>query len=371
MRRICPVSHRLTKLSPLASIAGLIALIASGCASGPNIKAPDVGYINVGKDFITWGLDPQNRYSINIERAWTVETGSKDVKVAIVDSGVNVKNELLKDSFIKKPNGKPLGYDFVRGTSSVSDNHGHGTHVAGIIVKKKDNLGYYSGIADVSIIPVTFWSGTLSNDRSVTNSERAIRFAVENGASIINYSGGGPSFSPRELSALKEAQQKGILVVAAAGNEYGNIDFPGNQFFPCSYKDFGLDNIICVGSIDNRGEAALSSNFGKKVDIYAPGVDIVSTGLRTQYESMSGTSQATAFVTGVAALIKSHFPKLKPYQIISILKAGATPMMMPKGFAIVEGARLDAAKALLLTQSIKNSVLQSQGVVVRSTDSCE
>jgi subtilisin family serine protease len=169
---------------------------------------------------------------------------------------------------------------------------------------------------------------------------------------MINYSGGGPEPSREELAILKEAERKGILIVAAAGNERSNIDIRKNAYYPASY---GLDNIITVGAINQNANIISSSNWGKNsVDIAAPGFRIKSTVPFSAAGHMTGTSQATAFVTGVAALIKSNYPELSSDQIKNIILASSVKQSNLTG-KILGGGRLDAYKALALGKKVVES----------------
>jgi len=174
---------------------------------------------------------------------------------------------------------------------------------------------------------------------------------VDNNVAIINYSGGGPEPSTAEQKILKEAESKGILVVAAAGNEKSNIDIKKNAYYPASY---GLSNIITVGAHDEFNKVIASSNWGSKsVDIAAPGFRIKSALPGNGAGVMTGTSQATAFVTGVASLIKSNFPKLNYLQIKNIILSSSLKMSNFKG-KILGGGKLDAFRALQVAKNVHN-----------------
>jgi subtilisin family serine protease len=146
---------------------------------------------------------------------------------------------------------------------------------------------------------------------NLENTVRAIKYAIQMKAHIINYSGGGLEFSQPEYNAIAEAQRQNILVVAAAGNEQSNSD--KTKYYPA---DYDLDNIISVTAVDPKTQILASSNYGvETVDIAAPGEDIYSTLPGGDYGTMTGTSQATAFVSGLAALILSNNDSYKPRQI--------------------------------------------------------
>lgn len=148
---------------------------------------------------------------------------------------------------------------------------------------------------------------------NLTNTVAAIHYAIRMGANIINYSGGGVLRSEEEESALALAREHGILVVAAAGNDGMNTDF--HHFYPA---DYDLSNIVSVGATDRDEQLLKMSNFGRStVDVVAPGKNIYSTLPNGLHGYMSGTSQATAFATGTAALIMSaHVNTRSPEAVI-------------------------------------------------------
>ncbi len=269
-----------------------------------------------------WGLKKSDA-----ARAWSVSRGSKDIIVAVIDTGVDEKHEDLasnlwvnagesgKDSLgrNKATNGidddgngfidDVHGWNFVSNNNKLEDNHGHGTHIAGIIGAEAGNGKGIIGIApEVSLMVLKYYDPKVANTDNLKNTVASIRYAVKMGAMIINYSGGGTEFSQEEHDAIAEAEKKGILFVAAAGNERSNSD--KHHYFPADYK---LSNIISVTAIDPSTEVLSSSNFGvDTVDIAAPGQNILSTLPHNSYGYMTGTSQATAFVSGAAALVMAH-----------------------------------------------------------------
>lgn len=152
-------------------------------------------------------------------------------------------------------------------------------------------------------------------------------------------------FSKPEFQALKRAEEKGILVVAAAGNEHTNAD--KDFYYPAAYD---LQNIISVTAIDTRGKILPSSNWGlSKVHVAAPGNAILSSLPNKGYGFMTGTSQATAFVSGIAALVMTENPKLKMAQVRQILEESAyrSPQLIGK---TKTGAHVNAWAAVMLSQ---------------------
>ncbi len=238
-----------------------------------------------------------------------------------------------------------FGWDFVRNQPNPTDEHGHGTNVAGIIGATMNTHAGISGVAHkVSIMAVKYYSEANPGSVNLANTIKALEYAVEHGARIINYSGGGPEFSESEYLAMKKAEAKGVLVVAAAGNERQNTDQIENYYYPAAYR---LTNIISVAATDINNKLLPSSNWGKsKVDVAAPGETIYSTLPGSRYGSMSGTSQATAFVTGIAALMLAKDPTLKPQQIREIITGSVDKLPTLKD-KVASGGRVNAYHALL------------------------
>lgn len=259
---------------------------------------------------MNWAMDDSNAGSINSAKAWQISQGSRDIVVAIIDTGIDANHPDLKNNLWKNPKagkagfkGDIHGWNFVENNSDLTDNHGHGTHIAGIIGAEGGNGIGISGVAPrVSLMILKYYDPKARYNNNLTNTIRAIHYAIDNGANIINYSGGGLEYSQEEHDAIVDAQKKGILFIAASGNEYSNSDL--KHYYPA---DYGLDNIISVTAISPEVQVLPSSNFGMKtVNIAAPGKNIFSTLPGNKYGTMTGTSQATAFVSGVAALILSN-----------------------------------------------------------------
>ncbi len=295
--------------------------------------------------FKNWGIaNARAKSHIDALGAWQLEKGSKNVLVAVIDTGIDSTHPDLKANIYKDPKGG-YGFDFVKNTPNPIDEHGHGTHVAGIVGAIANAKTGVSGVAqNVSIMAVKYYAEGNSGTVNLKNTVKAIEWAVSNGAKIINYSGGGPEFAEEEYLALKKAEAKGILVVAAAGNERSDTDLPENYYYPSAYR---LTNIISVAATDINNKLIRSSNWGKsKVDVTAPGENIFSTLPNGRYGFMTGTSQATAFVTGIAALLLSKDPTLTPARMKEIIRGSVDsyPELKTK---VAAGGRVNAKKALL------------------------
>lgn len=296
--------------------------------------------------FSSWGIDPDKQLaSINLKDSWFKFKKNKEIIVAVVDTGIQGDHDFLKNNIYlpgRQVTKENFGVDFSgeKITFTPTDAHGHGTHVAGIVK---------SVFPDVKILPLKYYNPKGSGQSNLEATIKALKFAVDNNVDVINYSGGGPEASVEELRVLKEAEKKGILVIAAAGNERSNIDDKRNAYYPASY---GLSNIITVGAHDDGLNIIPSSNYGKNsVDIAAPGYRIRSAIPGNGAGYMTGTSQATAFVTGVAALIKAKYPRMKYDQIKNIILSSSAKVKNFEG-KILGSGKLDAAKAIELADSV-------------------
>jgi type VII secretion-associated serine protease mycosin len=254
-----------------------------------------------------WAL---NRASF--EAAWGVGKGY-GVKVAVVDTGVRGDHEDLAPNMLQ-------GKDFVQsGGNGWNDQNGHGTHVAGIIAAAANNgRGIAGGAPGVKILPVRVLDANGSGYSS--NVAAGVIWAADQGARVINLSLGGtlPSSGTRE--AIKYANKKGAIVLAAAGNgaETGN-----QAIYPAAFPE-----AVAVGAVDTNLNRASFSNHGWYLDIAAPGVGIRSTfnGSTTSYADMSGTSMATPYASATAALVASINKQASANGIRNFLQHSATDL---------------------------------------------
>ena len=243
-------------------------------------------------------------------------------------NGDSLKNE-YRNILGDDPNimdDKPYG-DSKTGHSIKDESHG--THVSGIIAASRDNKIGINGIANnVKIMAVRAVPDGDEYDKDVA---LGLRYAVDNGAKIINTSF-GKGFSPKKewvFEAIEYAASKDVLIVNAAGNDGNNIDF--EKVFPIDSRDLKTeisDNFLTVGAMSANYDENLPasfSNYGKiNVDVFAPGVQIYSTTPENEYAKFSGTSMAAPSAAGVAALIRSYYPKLSASQVKHILMNSGT-----------------------------------------------
>jgi subtilisin family serine protease len=295
-----------------------------------------------------WGLENHEAgvSHINARKAWRVSKGSKKIIVAVIDTGIDATHPDLKDNVCRDSRGR-YGYDFVLNKANPVDLHGHGSHVAGIIgATAKNNAGAMGVAPNICLMAVRYYSDTATGAQNLANTVKAINYAVDHGAKVINYSGGGAEFSMQEMQAIKRAEAKGVVFVAAAGNEYQDTDQTGNAYFPAAY---GLSNIIAVAATNIHNQILPSSNWGRKhVHVAAPGEQIYSTLPHGKYGYLTGTSQATAFVSGLAALILSEIPGLKPSEVRDIIMKTADKLDSLHG-KVASGGRINAYAALRMT----------------------
>lgn len=289
----------------------------------------------------------QNQWGLKAIGWEAGETG-QPVVVAIVDTGVDLQHPGLADRMWVNPGESGLdkegrskscngidddqngfiddvnGWNFVDKNNNVADKHGHGTHIAGII----GSHGRVQGVSsNVKIMALRYFDSQKHVDLLDTT-VKAIEYAIRNGARIINYSAGGGVPSTLEESVIKLALKHKVLIVAAAGNDAADTDRSG--FFPASYA---WPNILSVASIGISKTLSRQSNFGlRTVRMAAPGEEILSLLPNGKFGLMSGTSQATAFVTGAAAEILAHSSReIDPIQLVDRLISSGTEIPALRG----------------------------------------
>ncbi len=229
----------------------------------------------------------------------------------------------------------------------------HGTHVAGIIAGLPQGNVIQYGVASkvAKIMSVRTVPNGDERDKDVAN---AIRYAVDNGAKVLNMSFGKPVSPGKNVvwDAFKYAEDKGVLLVKAAGNE--NEDVAEHLAFPTNFKNVAdekpfVSNVLVVGASTNKNSAlrASFSNYNKKmVNVFAPGEEIYSTVPKNEYKYLQGTSMASPVVAGAAAILLAYMPDLKPYQVIEALVKSSNPNT-ENGFADYSqaGGVIDVKKA--------------------------
>lgn len=258
-----------------------------------------------------------------------------NITVAVVDSGIDTSHPDLKDAISEYKN-------FLRG--SDKDFVGHGTHVAGIVAATANNGLGISGVCGGKILALKALPRD-GQEFDPTAYYRALRYVIGR-ARVLNLSLGGEK-DPAEIDILQDVIAAGVVVIAAMGNEYEE----GN---PTEYPA-AIREVCAVGATDELDKRAPFSNTGRHIDLVAPGVDILSTTPtfnydgdgEQEYDAWDGTSMATPYVAGAAALILAKWPDLTPAQVIRKLTASADRVAGAKRGSVAYGAgRLNCEKAL-------------------------
>ncbi len=322
-------------------------------------QRPDIKYADPNYLIQPLLLPNDQRYSlqwhyplINLPQAWDITTGSSDVIVAVIDTGVILTHPDLQGRLIQ-------GYDFIQSPSASGDGDGidnnpndpgdvnnigssafHGTHVAGTIGAATNNMTGVSGVTwSTSIMPLRVLGAQGGTSYDVS---QAVRYAAgldndsgtlpDQRADVINLSLGGGGFSQASQDLITEVRNQGVIVVAAAGNNNNSV-----PFYPASYN-----GVVSVSAVDINKNKASYSNFGATIDVAAPGGDgtpdingdgypdlVLSTrgddtsgSIVPVFGFLNGTSMASPHVAGVAALMKAINPALSPAAFDSLLSSG-------------------------------------------------
>lgn len=311
-------------------------------------------------DFINlWGLQNSGQSvfgyrgqagaDINAVQAWDIYSGSKAIKVAVIDTGIDYNHSDLRENMwdganCRDENNKQAscpfhGWDFVNRDNNPMDDYSHGTHIAGTIGAKGNNGIGIAGINwNVSLVALK--AGNSNNQFYISDIVKAINFATFNNIKIINASFSSSGSSESEKAAIAKFRDAGGLFVAAAGNRGLNVE--SNPAYPCSYS---LDNIICVAATDYFDRKASFSNYGSvSVDVGAPGDNIYST-LPGSYGIKDGTSMAAPHVAGLAALVWGYKPNLSYDQVKRYILDNGDSLSGLEG-RTVTGKRINAYKTL-------------------------
>jgi len=322
------------------------------------------GLLNTGQDGGTSGAD------IHAQQAWNVTTGSQNVVVAVIDSGIDYTHPDLAANIWSAPtaftqtiNGVTVncaagthGFNAVSGNCDPMDDFFHGTHVAGIIGAAGNNGLGVSGVNwNVSMLACKFLdatgSGSAGDALTCLDYVRALK---EQGVNIVatNNSWGGNSYSQSLNDAITALQQDGILFIAAAGNDFSDNDvvsvYPANDFVP---------NVISVAATNRFDLLPAFTNLGRhSVHLGAPGQEVLSTLPGSEYGVEAGTSMAAPFVTGVAALLAAQDSKRDWRAIKNLILAGGDSI--PELAETITGKRLDAYGSMTCLNSTTAERLQ-------------
>jgi len=290
--------------------------------------------------------------TIDAPNAWDITTGSEEVVVAVIDSGIDYNHPDLKDNMWTSEEGHH-GYNAINNSYYPMDDTGHGTHVAGTIGAVGNNdLGVVGVNWNVSLMAVKFLGETGTG--TVGDAIAGLEYVLErkrDGENIVatSNSWGGTGFSELLYEAIEKHQQEGISFVAAAGNNRADVD--KTPFYPANYD---LTNIISVAATDENDELAEFSNYGKRsIHVGAPGVNINSTVLDGQYDYASGTSMAVPHVSGLIALLRSHHPTYDHNQLKNVILSSSDQPNTLQNLTLTEG-RINAYQALELSPDPEN-----------------
>jgi len=270
---------------------------------------------------------------IDAPGAWAASTGG-GVTVAVVDTGLHATHEDLAGRAV-------AGWNFVDGNDDTTDGHGHGTHVAGTIAAVKANGLGIAGVApDAQVMALK----ALADNGQGYGSDAiaAFDYASDHGVRVVNASLGGTGYLHSEYDAI--AAHPETLYVVAAGNSGTDNDVSSEATYPCAYD---LANVICVGASTPRDERASFSNYGRtSVDLFAPGVEILSTlNSDSGYGLSDGTSMAAPHVAGIAALLLASDPSLTGEDARQAILGGADRKSALSGWSAT-GGRANAPEAL-------------------------
>lgn len=296
---------------------------------------------------------------VNALRAWEITQGSKAVKIAIIDTGIDYNHPDIKDQMWTNEaelNGQPgvdddgngyiddvHGYDFANNDSDPRDGHSHGTHCAGTIAASHNAIGVAGVMRDVELVAVKFLTDAGSG--STEGAIKAIDYATKIGVNLMSNSWGGGGRSEALKEAIVRANEAGIVFTAAAGND--STDNDSRPHYPSNYE---VDNVISVAATTSADGLASFSCFGRRtVHIGAPGHKILSTVKDGGYDVYSGTSMATPHVSGVIGLLLAEEAGLSPLEVRNRVMKTSDPVAALRGKTI-NGGRINAYN--LLTNTI-------------------
>jgi hypothetical protein len=250
-------------------------------------------------DTIDWGI-----VRVGASKVWDSGSGA-GIKVGVIDTGVQLDHPDLGINILS-------GYDFVNNDTSANDDNGHGTHVAGIVASTLNESGNVGASYSANLLPVKVLNE--SGYGYLSDVAKGIYYATDNGARVINMSLGTTYDSDTLKRAIEYSTNKGVLIVAAAGNESGS---------PCSYPA-AYSSVICVVATDQNNKLASFSNIGG--ELAAPGVSNYSAYINSSYATLSGTSMASPHVAGSAALLMSLCSDCSTSEIRELLRSTAVDL---------------------------------------------
>ncbi|MEJ5249504.1 MAG: S8 family peptidase [Caldilinea sp.] len=301
--------------------------------------APYVAYIE--PDVVVTGALTPNDPAFNIQgdvygqtiiealQGWNIHTGGADGIIAVLDTGINLNHPEFAGRILP-------GYDFINDDADPIDDHGHGTHVAGIAAAALNNGAGAAGVCpQCTILPVKVLDS--GNKGTWGTVAAGIYYAVDQGARVINLSLGATASSKTLERAIQYAEEHDVIVVAAAGNAASET-----PFYPAA-----LPYVIAVGATTAQDVLWPLSNTGEHIDLTAPGHRIYSTFRNPEYAYMSGTSMATPFVSGLAGLLVSFNPAWTRDEIFQLMTANADDLGAPGKDAQYGFGRINVHRTLV------------------------
>ncbi|MDP7288657.1 MAG: S8 family serine peptidase, partial [Phycisphaerae bacterium] len=319
-------------------------------------------------DGTLWGLHNTGQSGgavdadIDAPEAWDLVTGSSDVVIAVIDTGIDYTHPELAGNLWMNPGEIPdddidndsngyiddvYGWNFVDDNNDPMDGHDHGTHVSGTIGGVGDDASGITGVNwDVSIMALKFLddSGSGSTEDAILAIDYATMMRRDYSVNVVatNNSWGGGGYSTALLDAIENSGRGGVLFVAAAGNEGQN-----NELIPHYPSDYDSEYIVSVAATDRYDQLAGFSNYGAiSVDVGAPGVSIYSSVSGGGYAWFQGTSMAAPHVAGVVGLLAAYQPDATVGEIRDAILSSVDPLASLDGVTVT-GGRLNAFSALL------------------------
>lgn len=284
------------------------------------------GLMNVGQNIE--GIKGLKGYDINAFEAWKITKGEQSILVGVLDTGIEISNPAIKDRIFKNSreidgngidddkNGyidDTFGWDFMNNDNTVYDGDTydyHGTFIASLIAGQHNDTNKVWGVApNVTVVPLKFLQGSSG---SIDSAIEAIEYGYNLGVRIFNASWDTNVYD-EDLFRTMQKYHDAIFITSSGKGKY-NVE--ESSIYPCN---FDLDNIVCVSAVDNTGELEEYSGYGGDL-VSAPGVNIYGVLPNGEYTFSNGTSFATAYVTGIAALAKSIDPNIKSDDLVKILR---------------------------------------------------
>lgn len=299
------------------------------------------------------GIGQYGQPLLEADKLWENGVLGEGVRIAVIDTGLDIENELLseqvflnlKDSGLDEDKngflGDLTGWDFINNKPLTTDLQGHGTEVTSIISAKHTDSLKIGMAPKAKIIPIAALGPNEDGSDASASSDllvKAVDYATLMNADIINASWGGNGCSIFLRDSVKKANDRNIMFVTASGNDGENIDV--NLEFPSS---FNLPFVISVGGIDASSQKVRSSNFGSTVDFFAPGERILTLerGEGINFALVTGTSIAAPFISGSLALLKSAFPFMPNRTILEALKDSRNEAKLPSLLKAYESLFID------------------------------